>query len=152
MACRTGSLSLLIARRSNRERTGVVLFARAVQEYSTPMSHSVLGRKAFKGRGASSNPAGRFDRQEVVEFHDGWYEEEQPQTIATTVAARPRKACHHEECLSRRRFRLLNHPYRGCEHGCIYCYARPSHAYMGLSAGIDFETRLFYKEDAGRVS
>jgi len=115
------------------------------------MSGKTLGRNAFKGRGALSNPAGRFERQDVEKVDDGWYVEDQPDTIATTVE--PDRAKH---VITRNDspdipFEYSINPYRGCEHGCIYCYARPSHAYMGLSAGIDFETKLFYKENAGTL-
>jgi len=108
-------------------------------------------RRALTGRGALSNPAGRFEHQGVEAVDDGWYVEEQPDTIATSV-----EPDHARTLISRNDspdlpFEYSINPYRGCEHGCIYCYARPSHAYMGLSAGIDFETRLFYKADAGKV-
>jgi DNA repair photolyase len=115
------------------------------------MSSSTPGRKAFSGRGALANPAGRFEKRDVEEVHDGWYEEEQPQTIATTVAPDHAKHVITKNASPDVGFDYSINPYRGCEHGCIYCYARPSHAYMGLSAGIDFETRLFYKENAGKV-
>ena len=106
---------------------------------------------AFKGRGALSNPAGRFEKSDVEKVHDGWYEEELPQTIATTVTPDRAKRVITTNDSPDIGFDYSINPYRGCEHGCIYCYARPSHAYMGLSAGIDFETRLFYKENAGKV-
>ncbi|MEJ1966335.1 MAG: PA0069 family radical SAM protein [Gammaproteobacteria bacterium] len=115
------------------------------------MTRSTLGRKAFKGRGALTNPAGRFERQAVEEFHDGWYEEEQPDSIAMSVSPDRAKHVITKNDSPDIGFDYSINPYRGCEHGCIYCYARPSHAYMGLSAGIDFETRLFFKENAGKV-
>jgi DNA repair photolyase len=87
----------------------------------------------------------------VEAFHDGWYEQEQPRTIATSVSADHAKHVITKNDSPDVGFDYSINPYRGCEHGCIYCYARPSHAYMGLSAGIDFETRLFYKENAGKV-
>jgi len=134
------------------ERRRRSVFTRStVYAYSYRMSHGILGRKAFKGRGALTNPAGRFERQEMERVDDGWYSEELPDSIATTVmpdAARGVISRNDSPDLS---FEYSINPYRGCEHGCIYCYARPSHGYLGLSAGIDFETRLFYKADAARV-
>jgi len=115
------------------------------------MGRSIVGRKALKGRAALTNPAGRFERQSLEQFHDGWYEEEQPQTIATTIAPDLAKHVITRNDSPDVGFDYSINPYRGCEHGCIYCYARPSHAYMGLSAGIDFETRLFYKQNAGEI-
>jgi len=111
----------------------------------------MIGRKAFKGRGALSNPPGRFERQDIEEAHDGWYEEEQPNSIATTVEPDHARAVISRNDSPDIPFEQSINPYRGCAHGCIYCYARPSHAYMGLSPGLDFETRLFYKADAGKV-
>jgi DNA repair photolyase len=110
-----------------------------------------IGRKSFKGRGALTNPAGRFERQDLEEVHDGWYVEEQPDTIATAVEPDRARSIITTNNSPDIPFEQSINPYRGCEHGCLYCYARPSHAYMGLSAGIDFETRLFYKADAGKL-
>jgi DNA repair photolyase len=110
-----------------------------------------MGRKAFKGRGALLNPAGRFERRDLEEVHDGWYVEEQPDTIATTVEPDRARGIITTNNSPDIPFEQSINPYRGCEHGCVYCFARPSHAYMGLSAGIDFETKLFYKADAGKV-
>lgn len=115
------------------------------------MPRTLIGPQAFTGRGALSNPAGRFERQVLATVDDGWYVEEAPESIATTLA--PERA---RELITRNDspdipFEQSINPYRGCEHACIYCYARPSHAYMGLSPGLDFETRLFYKEDAAAV-
>ena len=110
-----------------------------------------MGRKAYSGRGALSNPAGRFERSSLEEVHDGWYVEEQPGTIATTVEPDRARGIITTNNSPDIPFERSINPYRGCEHGCVYCFARPSHAYMGLSAGIDFETKLFYKADAGKV-
>jgi len=115
------------------------------------MRRTIIGRHPFTGLGALSNPPGRFDRQRLEEVDDGWYEEELPTALPTTLE--PERAV---EVISRNDspdvpFEQSINPYRGCGTSCIYCYARPSHAYMGLSPGRDFETRLFYKADAARV-
>jgi len=113
------------------------------------MSH--IGRKPLKGRGALTNPAGRFERQDLEEVHDGWYEDDQPDRVATTVEPDRARSIISRNDSPDIPFEYSINPYRGCEHGCVYCYARPSHGYVGLSAGIDFETRLFYKADAGKL-
>jgi DNA repair photolyase len=115
------------------------------------MRRTLIGRQSLTGRGALSNPPGRFDLQQLAPVDDGWYLEEAPDSIATTLE--PEKA---REVITTNDspdipFEQSINPYRGCSHGCTYCYARPSHAYLGLSPGIDFETRLFYKEDAAAV-
>jgi DNA repair photolyase len=115
------------------------------------MGRAVFGRQSFSGRGALSNPAGRFDLTHLERVDDGWYAEEAPESIATTLTPE-----HAREIISTNDspdipFEQSINPYRGCSHGCIYCYARPSHAYMGLSPGLDFETRLFYKVDAAAI-
>jgi DNA repair photolyase len=101
------------------------------------------------GRGAVSNPAGRFAATCAVAGDDGWgILDEPPPRLETTVqqeAARSIIARNNSPDIP---FRQSINPYRGCEHGCVYCYARPSHAYLDLSPGLDFETRLFYKADA----
>jgi len=107
--------------------------------------------RAIKGRGTFSNPPGRFDKLTQTLEHDGWYEEETPNNPQTTVTPE-----HARSVISRNKspdifFGASINPYRGCSHGCIFCYARPSHAYVGLSPGLDFETRLFYKADAAKV-
>src|SRR5690242_19275852 len=103
------------------------------------------------GRGALSNPAGCFDRAEIEAVDDGWYQEEAPDSTVTCVEPDRARSIITSNDSPDIPFEYSINPYRGCEHGCIYCYARPSHAYLGLSSGIDFETRLFYKADAGRL-
>ena len=115
------------------------------------MRRSIVGRQSFTGRGALSNPPGRFDKQQLAEVDDGWYRDEVPESINTTLEPdRAREVISTNDSPDIPFEQSIN-PYRGCETACIYCYARPSHAYMGLSPGLDFETRLFYKADAGRV-
>jgi len=104
--------------------------------------------RALKGRAALSNPAGRFDRQTVEAVDDGWYTEPLHDAVPTTVEPDHARGILQKNSSPDVPFDQSINPYRGCEHGCIYCYARPSHAYLGLSAGIDFETRLYYKVDA----
>ena len=106
---------------------------------------------AIKGRGALSQPPGRFDKLTQTLEQDGWYEEEQPDKRETTVLPEAARTVISRNKSPDIGFGQSINPYRGCEHGCIYCYARPSHAYVGLSPGIDFETKLFYKADAARV-
>jgi len=110
-----------------------------------------MSPKAFKGRGALSNPAGRFESTDVEAVDDGWYIEDLPASVATTVQPDRARGIISTNDSPDIGFDQSINPYRGCEHGCVYCYARPSHAYVGLSAGLDFETRLFYKADAARV-
>ena len=102
-----------------------------------------------RGRAARSNTAGRFEPTVNEPFDDGWNRElEQAGQVETTlIRDRSRKIIATNSSPDINFNRSVN-PYRGCEHGCIYCYARPSHAYWGYSAGLDFETRLFYKPEA----
>jgi hypothetical protein len=103
------------------------------------------------GRGAESNRSGRFEPIERTHFDDGWGTIDFLPPLRTEVQEeKPRKIITTNDSPDISFDRSIN-PYRGCEHGCIYCYARPSHAYVDLSPGLDFETRLFYKADAARL-
>jgi DNA repair photolyase len=115
------------------------------------MTRAILGKNALKGRGSLSNPAGRFDRTGIEAVDDGWTQEAAPESIATSLQPDRAKGVISTNDSPDIGFEQSINPYRGCEHGCIYCYARPSHAYMGLSAGLDFETKLFYKHEAAKV-
>ncbi len=107
---------------------------------------------ARKGRGAVSNRVGRFEAHQREAVDDGWLlaEEDLPPLRTTVSVDRSRSIIARNVSPDVPFDRSIN-PYRGCEHGCIYCFARPSHAFLGLSPGLDFETRLFYKPDAARL-
>jgi DNA repair photolyase len=103
------------------------------------------------GRAAASNAAGRFEPYARVGFDDGWNLEEDRTALRTEVTEeRPRKVITTNASPDVPFDRSLN-PYRGCEHGCIYCFARPTHAFLGLSPGLDFETKLIAKPQAPAV-
>jgi DNA repair photolyase len=106
---------------------------------------------ARRGRGAGLNMAGRFEPFERVAVDDGWDLDEEVRAVRTEVALeRPRSIIARNQSPDIPFDRSIN-PYRGCEHGCVYCFARPSHAFLGLSPGLDFETRLTAKPDAAKV-
>lgn len=104
-----------------------------------------------RGRGAGLNPSGRFETEQRETFDDGWQTLEDLPAFKTEVQVeKPRTIITRNESPDIPFDRSIN-PYRGCEHGCIYCFARPTHSYMGLSAGLDFEARLFAKPDAAKL-
>ena len=107
---------------------------------------------ALKGRAALGNPAGRFERQQRERVHDGWYEEDTdaPRAVQEVLPEQARTIIARNSSPDVPFSQSVN-PYRGCEHGCIYCYARPSHAYIDLSPGLDFERRLRFKANAAEV-
>ncbi len=105
-----------------------------------------------KGRGAASNGSGRFEAERRVGFDDGWgTADEEPLPLTTTLTVDSTRTIIARNDSPDIGFDRSINPYRGCEHGCIYCYARPSHAYLGLSPGLDFESRLFYKPQAASL-
>ena len=110
---------------------------------------------ARKGRGAGLNPAVRFERTAREAFDDGWGTLEAafadlPPLPTTLTKDSAKSALAWNESPDIGFDRAVN-PYRGCEHGCVYCYARPSHAYLGLSPGMDFETRLLFKPEVAAL-
>jgi DNA repair photolyase len=106
---------------------------------------------AVRGRGAQSNRNGRFEPTVREDFDDGWTEREPlPRLDDTLTALTSRTIISHNTSPDVGFDQSIN-PYVGCSHGCIYCYARPAHAYMGLSPGLDFETKLFFKPDAAAL-
>ncbi|MCD4864766.1 PA0069 family radical SAM protein [Pseudomonas sp. PLB05] len=98
-----------------------------------------------RGRGTASNPHNRFAATRSEAEYDGWYEEATPLTFTTSVRQETAKTVISRNQSPDVGFDRSVNPYRGCEHGCIYCFARPSHAYWDLSPGIDFETKLIAK-------
>jgi DNA repair photolyase len=106
-----------------------------------------------RGRSSRSNEAGRFERLQTEAFDDGWSgsEDGEPSRVETTLTAEKAKTIISRNESPDLGFDRSVNPYRGCEHGCIYCFARPSHAHLGLSPGLDFETKLFYKPEAAAL-
>ncbi len=105
-----------------------------------------------RGRGAVSNASGRYESRTSETFDDGWSEaDETPKPLRTTLTPEKARVIITRNDSPDVSFDRSINPYRGCEHGCIYCYARPAHAYMGLSPGLDFESKLFFKPEGGRL-
>jgi DNA repair photolyase len=104
-----------------------------------------------KGRGADSNISGRFEALQRSQEHDGWDIQEPVARLRTDVMIEKAKSIITKNDSPDISFDRSVNPYRGCEHGCAYCYARPSHAFMGLSAGLDFESKLFAKTNAAEL-
>lgn len=108
-----------------------------------------LPPKIKKGRGAISNQSGRYEQQTKEDFDDGWDDSDKfrPQIPTELFVDDAKTVITYNQSPDVPFDRSIN-PYQGCEHGCAYCFARPSHAYLGLSPGLDFETKLFYKANA----
>src|SRR5689334_4741281 len=107
-----------------------------------------VDRDRRRGRGTGSNASGRYEPLARVAFDDGWQGLEELPAFQTTVTAdATRKIITRNDSPDISFDRSIN-PYRGCEHGCVYCFARPTHAYLGLSPGLDFESKLFMKPNA----
>ncbi|MBX3498444.1 MAG: PA0069 family radical SAM protein [Alphaproteobacteria bacterium] len=127
-----------------------------------PASIDALDARARKGRGAISNPPVRYDSQSTVAVDDGWGsaderdplkvnphpDDDEPPRLATTLTRDASRTVIARNTSPDVPFDRSINPYRGCEHGCVYCFARPTHAYLGLSPGLDFETKLLFKPDA----
>src|SRR5215210_1121570 len=104
-----------------------------------------MERHAPRGRGASANPLNRFERIEVEMVVPG------PEQVGTEILRDSSRSLITRNDSPDVGFDVSLNPYRGCEHGCIYCYARPTHEYLGFSAGLDFETRILVKEEAPEI-
>jgi len=112
-----------------------------------------IPRQAYRGRGAVGAPKHRFTSRDTVAVDDGWWrepEEGAPRIQTTLTAEKPRRIITRNSSPDVGFDRSIN-PYQGCEHGCIYCFARPTHSYFNLSPGLDFETKLFFKANAARM-
>src|SRR5881227_1311939 len=109
---------------------------------------TAVDRERRRGRGTLSNASGRYEPTARIAFDDGWQSIEELPAFETTVTVETaRKIITRNDSPDIGFDRSIN-PYRGCEHGCVYCFARPTHAFLGLSPGLDFESKLFAKPDA----
>lgn len=107
---------------------------------------------AHKGRGAVSNMQGRYEVNGREDFDDGWgIELGDGPRFKTQVTDEVAKSILSRNASPDIPFKVSLNPYRGCEHGCIYCFARPTHSYLGLSPGLDFESKLFAKTNAAAL-
>ncbi|HRO49514.1 MAG TPA: PA0069 family radical SAM protein [Hyphomicrobium sp.] len=104
-----------------------------------------------RGRGAQSNHTGRFESERRIAFDDGWESLGELEALRTEIYEEPARSIITRNKSPDISFDQSINPYRGCEHGCIYCYARPSHCYLGHSAGLDFETKLYAKTNAAAL-
>lgn len=117
----------------------------------TPLAQPGVPQNGRRGRGALTNESGRFEAERRVLLDDGWGTHDTPPPLKTHVTSEtPRTIITRNSSPDIPFDRSIN-PYRGCEHGCVYCFARPTHAYMGLSPGLDFESRLFAKPNAAAL-
>jgi len=115
------------------------------------MSHPISPIRPNKGRGALSNPEGRFETTRATAEDDGWYREDEVVRPRTEIREELARSVISKNDSPDVGFDRALNPFRGCEHGCIYCYARPSHAYLNLSPGLDFETKLFAKSNLEEI-
>jgi DNA repair photolyase len=141
--------------RESRERRSGQSSSLPVDGSGVAQPSELLPDQPLKGRGAISNRPGRYEPGDRPREDDGWSaglaDDEDLPALATTVTIdSTRSIIAWNESPDLGFDRSIN-PYRGCEHGCVYCFARPTHAYLGLSPGLDFETRLFAKPEAARL-
>jgi DNA repair photolyase len=108
---------------------------------------------ARKGRGAVGNPEGRFEKRKVQPTDYGWDQDEAdaPPRLPTTITPEKTRTILSRNDSPDIPFDRSINPYKGCEHGCVYCFARPTHSYLGLSPGLDFETKIFSKPEAAEL-
>ncbi|HEY7670222.1 MAG TPA: radical SAM protein, partial [Hyphomicrobium sp.] len=114
-------------------------------------SDRTVAAERRRGRGARSNHTGRFEVERREAFDDGWESLGDLDAFKTEVREEPARTIITRNDSPDISFDRSINPYRGCEHGCVYCYARPTHCFLGHSAGLDFETKLYAKPDAARL-
>ena len=122
----------------------------------TIVLNTTIRPEVLRGRGAVSNAVGRYEKQTRVLLDDGWddgwrADDDAPPPIKTEVIHDATRSIITRNKSPDISFDQSINPYRGCEHGCIYCFARPTHAYLGMSPGVDFESRLFAKPNAAAL-
>ncbi|MGA2792409.1 MAG: PA0069 family radical SAM protein [Roseiarcus sp.] len=121
------------------------------RQLGVALGDGLVAPERRRGRGAASNDTGRFEPLSREEFDDGWERDEAADPFKTEVIhERARVIITRNQSPDISFDRSIN-PYRGCEHGCVYCFARPTHAFLGLSPGLDFETKLFVKDGAAAL-
>src|SRR3954447_17956787 len=124
----------------------------AAIDLDAPADRNVaVGNDRRRGRGAQSNASGRYESLARIAFDDGWQSFEELPPFQTTVTIDSTRKIITRNSSPDISFDRSINPYRGCEHGCIYCFARPTHAYLGLSPGLDFESKLFAKPEAPKL-
>ena len=123
----------------------------AARQLGVNFGDRIVADERRRGRGASTNVSGRFESEKREDIDDGWGAlDELPPFKTEVILEKARNIITRNDSPDISFDRSIN-PYRGCEHGCVYCYARPTHAYLGLSPGLDFETKLFAKDGAAAL-
>jgi len=137
--------------RSRPKEMRRLIGAQSGDRFARPDAAPPIATERRRGRGALTNKSGRFEPQVRDEVDDGWSALEELDAFKTEITLERAKTIITRNDSPDISFDRSINPYRGCEHGCTYCFARPTHAYMGLSPGLDFETRLFVKQGAAAL-
>ena len=116
-----------------------------------PFGNGAIDHKRRRGRGVHSNASGRFEREQRFDSDDGWSSLAMLEPFKTEVFEEPARSIISHNSSPDLSFSQTINPYRGCEHGCSYCFARPTHCFLGHSAGLDFETKLYAKPKAAQL-